>query len=246
MASGTASSTIGGRRARPPEGVPGSLRRMDNPWRHLPQQPPYVLPPDAHAVASFNQRAGDAHAIRTELLPEPYLGDPAAPIVPLNLNPGFSELDRMLFGDPLGRALCLDNLLHRPMDYPFYLLDPRIAFAPGAKWWRERLGAPIRAAGVEAVATKVCCVEFFPYHSRKYRGVGRILESQRYSFRLVEAAIERRALIVAMRSSKLWCEQVPHLSTYDRLHACANPRRPYISSGNLPAAFPTIERILRG
>ncbi len=229
-----------------PDRLPGGVEQMDNPWRHLPRQPPYVLPPDASAVASFNRRAGEDHAIRTELLPEPYLGDPAAPIVLLNLNPGFSELDHQLFDDPLGRALCLDNLLHRPMGYPFYLLDPRIANAPGARWWRARLGAPIRAAGVEAVATRVCCVEFFPYHSRKYRSVGRVLESQRYSFRLVEDAIERRALIVAMRSRKLWCEQVPRLRAYDRLHACANPRRPYISTGNLPAAFPTIERILRG
>ena len=218
---------------------------MDNPWRHVPQQPPYVLPPDLPAVTSFNQRVGEDHQIHAELLPEPYLGDPTAPIVLLNLNPGFSEHDHLLLDDPLGQALSRKNLLHQPMDYPFFLLDPRIAYAPGAKWWKARLGALIRLVGVEAVAHKICCVEYFPYHSRKYGDLGHIIESQRYGFHLVEQAIERRALIVAMRSRRFWCEQVPRLSTYNQLHACSNWRRPYISSGNLPATFTTIEHILR-
>ncbi|CAA9537021.1 MAG: hypothetical protein AVDCRST_MAG73-1432 [uncultured Thermomicrobiales bacterium] len=75
--------------------------------------------------------------------------------------------------------------------------------------------------------------------------MGHILDSQRYGFHLVEQAIDRRALIVTMRSRKAWCAQVPGLATYDRLHACSNPRNPSISPRSLPAAFPEIERILR-
>lgn len=218
---------------------------MDNPWRHLPQQPPYVFPPDLPAVTSFNQLVGDDHQIHTELLPQPYLGDPTAPIVLLNLNPGFSENGHQLFDNPLGWALSLQNLLHEPMSYPFYLLDPGIASYEGAKWWRTRLGALIRVAGDETVAKRICCVEYFPYPSRRHRPLARILDSQLYSFHLVEQAIARGALIVAMRSVKAWCEQVPHLRTYSRLHVCTNPRRPYITSGNLPMVFPTIECILQ-
>ena len=61
---------------------------MDNPWGQLPEQAPYVLPADATAVESFNRRARDNHILHTEKLPEPYLGDPTAPIVLLNLNGG--------------------------------------------------------------------------------------------------------------------------------------------------------------
>lgn len=68
---------------------------MENPWKHLPGQPPYVLPADAPAISSFNQGVSDEHQIRLELLPEPYLGDPDAPIILLSLNPGFSELFRV-------------------------------------------------------------------------------------------------------------------------------------------------------
>jgi len=219
---------------------------MDNPWRQLPEQPPYVLPADAHAVASFNRRARDDYRLRTDVLPEPYLGDPTAPIVLLNLNPGFDEEDDHLFiADPCGRELLLGNLRHEPAAYPFYHLDPRIAGFGGAVWWTKRLGALIRLVGAEVVANRVLCVELFPYPSRKYGGMGGMLESQRYSFQLVEQAIERRALIVAMRSRKLWCAQVPRLAAYDRLHTCRNWQQPYISPGNLPAAFPAIERILR-
>jgi hypothetical protein len=218
---------------------------MDNPWRQLPEQPPYVLPTDAPAVAAFNRRVGDDHAIRADFLPEPYLGDPTAPIILLSLNPGFDERDRLLFENPCGRALGLGNLLHAPSSYPFFLLDPRVAYAPGAGWWTRRLGAVIRLVGVETVANRVCCVEFFPYHSRKYRGMGGILDAQRYGFDLVEQAIDRGALIVAMRSMKLWCANVPRLAAYDNLHACSNWQSPYISPGNLPTVFPAIERILR-
>jgi hypothetical protein len=218
---------------------------VDNPWRQLPEQPPYVLPSDVGAVASFNRRVNDDHRLHTDKLPEPFLGDPAAPIVLLNLNPGFKESDHLFVADPCGRALQLGNLRHAPTAYPFYHLDPRIADFGGAKWWKPRLGALIRLVGAEIVANRILCVEFFPYSSRSYREMGRILDSQRYGFHLVERAIDRRALIVAMRSRKLWCAHVPRLATYERLHACSNWRQPYISPGNLPTVFPLIERILR-
>ena len=143
---------------------------MDNPWKQLPEQPPYVLPADASAVKSFNQRARDNHRLRIDnKLPEPFLGDPIAPIVLLNLNPGFDDSDHQYVADPYSRVLQLCNLRHAPAAYPFYHLDPRMAGFGGAKWWTPRLCALIRLVGVEVVANRVFCVEFFPYSSREYR-----------------------------------------------------------------------------
>ena len=42
----------------------------------------------------------------------------------------------------------------------------------------------------------------------------------------------------------MWCDQVPRLSTYDHFHVCTNWQRPYISSGNLPDIYSTIEQII--
>ena len=219
---------------------------MDNPWRQLPKRFPYVLSADTFAVEKFNQRAGDNHRIHTDnKLPEPYLGDPTAPIVLLNLNPRFDDSDHRYVTDPCARALQLGNLRHAPAAYPFYHLDPRMAGFGGAKWWKPRLRALIDLVGVEVVANRVFCIELFPYSSREYRDMGHLLDSQRYGFHLVEQAIDRRALIVIMRSKTAWCAQIPRLTTYDRLCACSNPRTPYISPGSLPTAFPRIEQILR-
>lgn len=217
---------------------------LENPWKHLPEQSPFLLQPDLSYIEEFNQRAGDDYRIVLDLLPEPFLGNPDAPIMLLSLNPGFSPADYRLLNNPYGRDISLRNLLHEPLDYPFFLLDPGISWASGAGWWRGRLGAPIRSSSLKAVAQKICCVEFFPYHSKKYKPLGTILESQRYSFSIVEHAVERGALIIAMRSAGLWSKQVPKLIGYDNFHACTNYQRPYVSRGNLPLIYSEVERIL--
>ena len=60
-----------------------------NPWRELPCQPPFLLPCDAASVEQF-QASGpaEAHRLHLELLLEPFLGRPHAPVVLLNLNAG--------------------------------------------------------------------------------------------------------------------------------------------------------------
>jgi hypothetical protein len=54
-------------------------------------EPPYVYAMDNLAVDAFNAHARDEHRIHTDVLPEPFLGRKDAPIVLLNLNPGFDE-----------------------------------------------------------------------------------------------------------------------------------------------------------
>jgi hypothetical protein len=218
---------------------------MDNPWRHLPKRFPYVLPADAAAVDRANKRPGEERRLHTEKLPEPYIGDPNTPIVLLTLNGRFEDDDYLFTLDPVGRALQLANLRHDPADYPFYHLDPRIKTFGGATYWRPRFEELIGKVGLEVVAHGVFCVEFFPYSSRTDAGIRDILDSQRYGFQLVEQAIDRDALIVLMRSRTEWCAQVPRLASYDQLHTCTSPRKPYINRVQLPVAFPEIVRLLR-
>lgn len=219
---------------------------MDNPWNLLPEQAPFVLPSDAFAVEVFNKGAQNNYKLQIESkLPEPFLGNPTAPIVLLNLNPGFAEDDYLYIEDPVARELQLGNLRHLSAAYPFYHLDPRMARFGGAKWWTRRFRDLIELVGVGVVANQIFCVELFPYSSVEYRGMRRVLGSQRYGFHLVNQAIDRRALIVLMRSRREWCEAVPRLAYYDRLHQCSGPRNPYINSVQLSKAFPEIVRILR-
>lgn len=133
------------------------------PWSALPNEPDYVLPEDAADVAVFNRSARPEHRLHLELLPEPFLGNLDAPIVLLNLNPGFVSEDVEHHKQPTFIARSLDNLLHRPAKFPFFLLDPNIT-APGNQWWTRRLRSLTACCDLETVARRVLCVEFVPYH----------------------------------------------------------------------------------
>ena len=187
-----------------------------NPWTLLPSSAPYILPCDAQAVADFNARAGDRHRLQTSVLPEPYLGNPMAPVVLLNLNPGWNAAH-----DPINHARPQfihrnrQNLLHESHPFPFYLLDPDL-LPHRTPWWDRRLKQLITATSREVVARGVFCAEYFPYHSKSFKK-GALLPSQEYTFDLVRRAIERGAVVLLMRSKRLWLDAVPKLVSYDRL-----------------------------
>jgi hypothetical protein len=189
---------------------------VDNPWLDLPEEEPFVLESDKPNIADFNRAAGTDYLIHTELMPEPFLGNPQADIVLLNLNPGFNDRDPSFHhGDPYFIESLRGNLVHRDQKYPFFLLDPKNSASPGFGWWSQKLKPWIREFGLAAVASRVLCVEFFPYHSRKYKRMRSILPSQQYSFHLVKEAVKRNAAIIIMRQRKRWLEQIPWLAAYD-------------------------------
>lgn len=219
---------------------------MDNPWRSLPTEAPYIPEADALVIAAFNARAGTAHRIQTDVLPEPFIGRKDAPIVLLSLNPGFDEHAFQTYAEYAAREVWQRNVLHEPLDYPFYVLDPQFAESGAARWWKKKLKEPIQLAGEHAVANAILCIEYFPYPSRSFKAMPESLESQRYSFALAEQAMERNALIVLMRRKTLWECAVPRLKHYPRLFTLNSKLNPVISRNNCVAGFPHIAAILQG
>ena len=51
-----------------------------------------MLREDADEIERFNAKARYDHAFHLDLIPEPFIGNPAAPVVLLNLNPGFGTV----------------------------------------------------------------------------------------------------------------------------------------------------------
>lgn len=212
---------------------------ISNPWLDLSETAPFALASDVEAIARFNNRAGTNTSIHLELLPEPFLGDPAAPVVLLGLNPGYSPEDLVHHGSPDFVSLSRQNLRHEHNQYPFYLLNPDIT-APGRLWWERKLSRLINARGREAVAQKVLCVEYFPYHSRGFAHSKLSLPSQRYSFHLVRNAIKRNAIVVVLRSEKLWRDALPELVNYRQLYRLRNVQNVTITPNNCPDGYDSI------
>lgn len=228
---------------------------MDNPWRAFPhigedplpmdREEEHVLPADRQALLEHNRRlANDTYRIRWEVLPLPYLGRPDAPVVLLNLNPGYSDEDIEFYSQEKVRGLWKRNLLHEDLEYPFWLLDPRLLQNDGACWWRDKLRFLIEVASLRRVANRIFCIELFPYPSRKYHRMksDHPLVSQEYSFYLVRQAMRNGAIVVVLRSYDLWKKEVPGLAGYSLCYPLKNPQNVVLTPGNCPGGFEVIEK----
>lgn len=209
---------------------------MVNPWINLPLQKPFLLPSDKGFVLSFNKKVGADYQIHAELLPEPFLGNPKAKIIFLNLNPGYSELDPFFHKESSFIENSRKNLAHAPSEFTFFLLNPDLSDTPGHKWWEKKLKVLIERYGMKKIANEVCCIEYFPYHTKKYKHFSKVLDSQKYSFDLVREAISRDALIIIMRKEKDWIKAIPELESYGYF-TVKNKLNPCISKNNLPDGF---------
>ncbi len=214
---------------------------MDNPWARLPEAPPYVLPEDAEAIDRFNATAEPIHLLHTEIRPEPFIGRPNASVIILTLNPGFSG-DEIQWHDTDDKfkTAAMKNLSHSDQEYPFYFLnpDPQIQ-SPGHLWWRQRLGPLLKLYDASMLAREVFCVEYFPYHSTGFRQDTPRVPSQGYAFHLVREAVQRKAVIIALRAVQRWIEAVPELreNPFFRLNSNQNV---VISKNNAGAGFDAI------
>lgn len=217
---------------------------MHNPWIDLPPRKPFLLPCDEQSIRQFNHQAKQEHSIHCELLPEPYLGNPQAKVLLLNLNPGYDPNDIDFHqGHPSFIEANRANLNHEQQDYPLYMLDPRFDQYPGSAWWRGKLRPLIHRYGAKKVANDLCVVEYFPYHSKRF-GFNTFVASQTYSLFLVEEAMKRGALIIQMRSKRIWQKSVPLLAHYREYYVLTNPQNPAISEGNCPHGYPEIVKRL--
>jgi hypothetical protein len=207
-----------------------------NPWIELPTSAPYVVDSDRKLIELFNATAKPEHVVHLEHHPEPFLGNPDAPVVLLCLNPGYSSDCDRWYGDPVFANRARASLVHEPSPYPFHLLDPSQP-APGHHWWSRKLRPLINATSLQAVARGVLCVEFFPYHSERFGHTKLRVPSQEYSFDLVRRAIARDAWIVFMRSERLWFSVVPELASYRRLMRTRSVQNPVISPRNVEGEF---------
>ena len=205
-----------------------------NPWRQVEvTKRGTYLRDDLPALLRFNDHVGKTspYFLHLKVHPEPFVGSPKAPVWLLNLNPGFVKKD--LDHSTAIRSAQLQNLKLELEG--FWFLNPKYSDAPGSKWWANRLKALCDDCGVEAVSKGVFCVEYFPYHSKKFRKIpdrlGGVLESQRYAARLVRAGIDAGKRIIRLRGKQHWKQLVEEMDEA-KCEATQNPRCAYLSPNN--------------
>ncbi len=215
----------------------------DNPWLLLPSEAPFVLPSDKAIIEAFNQRVGEnsnrfLHV--QNMLPEPFVGDPKAPLLLLSNNPGYAKRSHLRQQSRFMSRM-RDDICLRFSTYPFVYLDPD--YHETGRWWRQKLKHVIQQFGVEVVARSICNVVCFPYVSKRYGHRNCAVPSQQFGFGLVRAAVKRGAVVVLMRTGQenWWIEKVPELRGYSYFLRLRNPQTSAISPNNCyPGDYETI------
>lgn len=209
-----------------------NMEEIRNPWCKLVNDKDrhnFILKEEQSIIGKFNAKVSDDYKIHTSIFPAPFMGIvQTAPVIILVLNPGYDEKEEEVGYYRNYESWWLKQIQHiSPLeDLPLFCLDDEyIAQSP---YWKQKLQPLIDKVGREIIARNVGKIQFFPYHSRKFKPIYKkllreeeftsYLPSQKYNFQLVRKAMERKALIIIPRSRKYWFEAIPDLQNYSKLH----------------------------
>jgi hypothetical protein len=205
-----------------------------NSWIDVPSEPPFLLPCDSGIIHAYNAKhPNDEFTVQDRVLPEPFVGRLTAPVVFLGLNPGFEDRNIEEHARTGLQALIRRNYSQEPSHFPFYYLDS--SFESGGREWSEkRLRFLLDIFGSNQIARSILLIEYFPYHSRKFRHAKLSLPSQEFGFGMLRSAIDRGAVVVIMRAERLWRDKIPGLKSYSRVFSLNSRQNVTFSPGNCP------------
>jgi len=221
---------------------------MNNPWRDYLRQ---TSRDTFHDLDRANAKAFNAamkgrknFLLADHLEPFPYLGNPKAPVVVLLANPGKSNKEaRRDYRMPRKKLLLAqDNLLHKGDDFSKRLYSPNMPSLE-SKWFKERTRRLVEDTSVESVCNNLFFVNFHAYHSKSWYPIPFTFQTQRYSFWLVNKAIDRGAIIIMSRNTIGWLTAIPLLVAYKKRFEFDSTRSMHISNKNLTRA--TYNKIIK-
>jgi hypothetical protein len=210
-----------------------------NPWGDLPETAPFVLPRDRPAVEAWNAKASAATKIRTDLLPDPPLGDPlSAAVIVLALNPSVGEGDYLDHQGPLRDHIrsALTNVTD------FFFLRDELATTTGATWWRNKLAPLIEATSLDAVRRHVAGAQLHQYHSKSAAPLLKP-SSGRHNVEVVRKALRKGVPVLALTGVATWRVADPDFRAYPFFEP-RSPQSMVVSPKNMPDGFEAAVRAI--
>lgn len=232
------------------------LMPITNPWdnfmNNIPQDltTPKYLKGDEEFIKAYqdyfqnngkDEKWKEANKLHLELIPEPFEGNPEAPIYLLGGNPGYGEEGNEWHIKEDYLAIMSETLSHKyqanqynPTDFAFF--DERLAEYGGTKWWKGHIADEIK--------DKIFNIEFFAYHSTKADGLKGFFNpkkdqskpiciSNQYADQLIYRAIVNKKIIIITRFEKYWLERIKKLEEYDNLYILLNHQIATVKEGNI-------------
>lgn len=227
---------------------------MKNPWLQIIDdfdKGIYVLPEDKEIIECFNKSVNDEYKICTNVFPAPFMGDVNnSPVVLLTLNPGFDDKEYNKGYYKQYAPFWKNEIQHKSSFDNLRLFCLEEEYCKYSDYWLKKLAPLIAISNKEKVANSISVIQFFPYHSRKYKDfpkriLKQELKSQAYNFYLVKKAIERKAIIVVLRSRNKWIGEIPELGIYEKYFFTSSYLNPILSEKNLTSCFPLLREVLK-
>lgn len=225
---------------------------MENPWLEFVKNLDdnnLVLEQEQEIIEKFNNSTNETYKVLTEIMPAPFMGNVlTSPIVLLTLNPGYDEKEEEKNYYNEYKLYWKNEIqhIHSVPELPLFCLEDK--YVEYSDYWLKKFMSLISVSSKEKVAQNISIIQFFPYHTKKYKNIPKrllkgYLESQDYNFELVKQAIERKAIIIILRSKKLWFEAIPDLDN-ERTRFTNSALNTIQSEKNLGGTFKEIVDIL--
>lgn len=232
---------------------------MINPWIEFCKSlddTNLILSEEKDVIQQFNEYTSEEFKIHTEIMPAPFMGNVHnASIVILMLNPGYDPKEEKRGFYSEYKHFWKNEIQHISSipHLPLFCLDER--YCEYSPYWNDKLKPIISTVGKDKVAKNICKIQFFPYHSKKYKSIPKrilkngkfenYLPSQEYNFQLVRKAIDRNAIIVIPRAIKVWEEAIPELKNYENKYSTNSYGNIILSEKNLENGFSKIIATLK-
>ncbi|HXA02627.1 MAG TPA: hypothetical protein VNW99_11605 [Cytophagaceae bacterium] len=225
---------------------------MQNPWTNIfdgdiGRLDRYSLKEERPVIDEFNKSISDEFKIYDTVFPSAYSNIKTSDILLLLTNPGYDqkEKDNGVYDDTERISQYLRNLIEDTVPTSEKLLSP---------YWEKKLNKLTKIYPLEIVKSHISIVQFFPYHSIKFREIPKklikkyfpnsnYLPSQEYTFHLLREALIRKPVIIITRSKKQWLEALPELNTYEYCFETNNYRNPILSENNF-SKFPNAWKVI--
>jgi hypothetical protein len=206
---------------------------MENPWKNISEETSkYIADCDKVVIKKLDLESKFDFSI----LPHPYMGDPVnAEIFLLNGNPNIGApnkgIDHKIFTKE-HKDIVLNNLEHKIVDYPLYGINGAFKNYFVFKWWFKHLEPIIKKIkNPQKVSKKIFEAEYVPYFSDKFIPV--TVPSQKYTFDIIERAIDNNKVIIIMRGKNEWENAIQNLNNFCNKFVLHSAQNVIISSGNL-------------
>ena len=199
---------------------------MDNPWKDIVATDKVkIIKDDKSALKDYVRKCScpsESNQNKDSLnqWPEPYIGNPGAPVYLLNGNPGYSNLDHLFTEDPVFVDIMKRNLRHDSLDnlndfVYFNTLHTRGLVHGGCQWWMNKT-KDLRMA-LAGSHPFILALEYSPFHSKNgvMPDLNKLMQTKAYQYTnyLLKLAIESDKILILMRKQKLWMDRLKQVAS---------------------------------